>query len=55
MDPADLEVHLVFHDERFPRTENIPPIFSFFYHLVFEDVTIQILSAEGPVPSTGGF
>jgi hypothetical protein len=47
VDPGDLEVHLVFHDERFPRTSNNPPIFSFFYHLVFEDVSIQILQADG--------
>ena len=43
---GDLEVHLVFHDERFPRTTNIPPLFSFFYHLVFEDVKISIAQEE---------
>ena len=46
---GDLEVHLVFHDERFPRTANVPPIFSFFYHLVFEDVWIQIVEADEPL------
>ncbi len=45
---GDLEVHLVFHDERFPVTTNIPPIFSFFYHLVFEDVTITVTQADLP-------
>ena len=42
-------MHLVFHDERFPRTDNIPDLFSFFYHLVFEDVVIQVTNADGPV------
>lgn len=46
VDPRDLEVHLVFHDERFPRVDNIPPIFSFFYHLVFEEVRIEIIQAD---------
>jgi len=49
VEPFDLEVHLVFHDERFPRTDNIPPLFSFFYHLVFEDVYVTILEAENPI------
>ena len=48
--PLDLEVHLVFHDERFPRTTSIPPLFSFFYHLTFEDVAIQIIGTEEPIP-----
>jgi hypothetical protein len=48
-DPADLEVHLVFHDERFPFTDNIPPLFDFFYHLVFENVTIQTIQADTPL------
>lgn len=48
-DPADVEVHLVFHDERFPVVAgNVPPLFSFFYHLVFEDVRIEILHGNVP-------
>jgi hypothetical protein len=50
VDPGDLEVHLVFHDERFPLTNNTPPLFSFFYHLNFEDVTIEITQEEPPRP-----
>jgi len=50
-DPTDIEVHLTFHDIRFPMNmNNIPPLFDFFYHLVFEDVVIQIRHVEG---STG--
>lgn len=45
-DPNDLEVHLVFHDKDMPLTTNIPPIFSFFYHVQFEDVTIAITHRE---------
>jgi hypothetical protein len=48
VDPHDLEVHLVFHDERFPRNENIPPLFQFFYHLVFEDVSVRIVQTDEP-------
>lgn len=48
-EPGDLEVHLVFHDERFPRTSSVPPLFSFFYHLVFEDVTIRIVQSDEPL------
>jgi hypothetical protein len=44
----DIEAHLVFHDDMFPLTSNIPPLFSFFYHLVFEDVAIEIVQADGP-------
>ncbi|GAB4368766.1 MAG: hypothetical protein Kow0062_02170 [Acidobacteriota bacterium] len=47
-DPDDLEVHLVFHDERFPRTANVPPLFSFFYHVLFESVSIQISARDAP-------
>lgn len=49
VEKEDLEVHLVFHDERFPRTGNKPDLFSFFYHLVFEDLVIQIVQAEEPI------
>jgi hypothetical protein len=49
VETGDLELHLVFHDERFPRTDNMPNLFSFFYHLVFEDVWIQIVEAEEPL------
>ncbi|MAE69601.1 MAG: hypothetical protein CME06_03925 [Gemmatimonadetes bacterium] len=45
-DPADLEVHLTFHDELIPPTSNIPPDFEFFYHLVFENVMIGITHRE---------
>ncbi len=41
-DGDDLEVHLIFHDAPMPATTNIPPPFSFFYYLVFEDVTVSI-------------
>jgi hypothetical protein len=44
---GDLEVHLTFHDDLFPLTGNVPPPFSFFYHLVFEDVRIEILQGDG--------
>ena len=47
VEPGDLEVHLTFHDERFPMTGNVPPLFSFFYHVVFEDVVITLVQAEG--------
>jgi hypothetical protein len=46
---GDLEVHLAFHDEHFPMTGNFPPIFSFFYHLVFEDVSIVIRENDAPI------
>lgn len=45
VEEGDLEVHLTFHDDQFPTTTNIPPLFSFFYHLVFEDVQIEIAPA----------
>jgi len=37
----------MFHDRELPMTGNIPPEFSFFYHLVFEDVQIRIVEAGG--------
>lgn len=42
----DVEIHMVFHDERFPMNSNTPPLFSFFYHLVFEDVRLRILQVD---------
>ena len=51
----DMEVHLTWHDERFPMAPgNFPPIFDFFYHLVFEDVMMQIVQIDtigGPTRS----
>ena len=46
VEPGDLEVHLTFHDELFPNTGNVPPPFSFFYHVLFEDVKIEIVQAD---------
>lgn len=46
IEAGDIEAHLTFHDDVFPRTTNIPPLFSFFYHLVFEDVRIEIVQVE---------
>lgn len=43
VDNDDLEFHLVFHDAPGPEmTANFPPPFSFFYHLVFEEVTVEV-------------
>lgn len=52
-DYNDLELHLVFHDERFPLTSNHPPLFSFFYHVVFEDVSISIRENGSPIVDPG--
>lgn len=49
VDPYDLEVHVVFHDTWFPTTTNIPPLYQFFYHLVFENVSMSITSIETPL------
>lgn len=46
VDPQDLEFHLVFHDISGPMTSNFPPPLSFFYHLTFEDVEIEITHAD---------
>lgn len=53
---GDLEVHLVFHPERsfFDPSDNVPPIFKFFYHLVFEDVRMEIVQADSLLQSAGG-
>ena len=43
VDNDDLEFHLVFEDAPGPEmTTNFPPPLSFFYHLSFEDVTVEI-------------
>lgn len=43
IDANDLEFHLVFHDAPGPEmTDNFPPPLSFFYHLTFEDVKLEI-------------
>ena len=54
VETGDIEVHLTFHDDLFPNTGNVPPPFSFFYHLVFEDVRIEQLQVDAPEdePST---
>ncbi|MDH3308870.1 MAG: hypothetical protein OEO77_15315 [Acidimicrobiia bacterium] len=49
VEQGDLEVHLVFHDERFPMTGNTPAIYSFFYHLVFEDVSLEVVESKEPI------
>jgi hypothetical protein len=55
VETGDLEVHLTFHDDAFPVTQNIPPIFSFFYHLVFEEVRVDIRHIEpDQMPQPGG-
>ena len=55
VDLDDLEFHLVFHDAPMPITTNVPPKFSFFYHITFEDVTVEILHPEDlPAPTVGG-
>jgi hypothetical protein len=46
VETGDIEAHLVFHDDAFPTTTSIPPLYSFFYHLVFEEVRIEILQSD---------
>lgn len=47
VDYDDLEFHVVFHDAAGPSmTTNFPPPFSFFYHLVFEEVRVEITHGE---------
>jgi hypothetical protein len=41
-DYDDMEFHMTFHDARFPETSNVPNLFQFFYHLVFEQVNLEI-------------
>lgn len=46
-DNDDLEYHIVFHDVPGPEmTENFPPPLSFFYHLQFEEVDIEIKASD---------
>ena len=35
-------------------TDNVPNLFEFFYHLVFENVTIQIVQADVSAPIRDG-
>jgi len=49
VDSGDLELHLEFQDERLPRTSNKPAMFSFQYHLVFEDVVLRITDSQQPL------
>jgi len=50
VDPADLELHLEFMDERFPTVKgNNPAMFAFQYHLVFEDVVLQLTESQQPL------
>lgn len=43
VDNDDLEFHLVFHDAPGPEmTNNFPPPLSFFYHVTFEDVKVEM-------------
>ena len=46
VDNNDMEFHLVFHEAPMPMTDNVPPPHSFFYHLTFEDVKLEIVQAE---------
>lgn len=47
VDNDDLEFHLVFHDAPGPKmTSNFPPPLSFFYHLTFENVKVEVKHAE---------
>lgn len=46
--PGDREVHVDFHDAPGPGMveRNFPPPFSFFYHVTFEDVSVQVRHTE---------
>ena len=47
IDYDDMEFHLVFHDAPGPEmTDNFPPPLSFFYHLTFEDVEMEVKHSE---------
>jgi len=47
IDYGDKEFHLVFHDAPGPEmTNNFPPPLSFFYHLTFEDVKVEISHSQ---------
>ena len=50
VDPTDMELHLEFMDERFPTVQNNnPAMFAFQYHLVFEDVVMQVTESQQPL------
>lgn len=47
IDYDDMEYHIVFHDAPGPEnTENFPPPLSFFYHLTFESVKVEISAGQ---------
>ncbi len=47
IDYDDMEYHVIFHDAPGPgATENFPPPLSFFYHLTFESVKVEIRAGE---------
>ncbi len=47
VDPADMELHVEFMDERFPVVKgNNPAMFAFQYHLVFEDVVMRVTESQ---------
>ena len=50
VDSTDMELHLEFMDERFPTVQgNNPAMFAFQYHLVFEDVVMQLTESQRPL------
>jgi hypothetical protein len=38
----EIVFHIVFHEAPGPMTDNIPPPHSFFYHVTFQDVKLEI-------------
>lgn len=46
VDNDDMEFHLIFHEAPGPMTDNFPPPHAFFYHLIFEDVKLEIKQSE---------
>lgn len=51
--PDDLELHLAFHDERFPLTANVPALYAFEYHMVFEEVELRVTDSQSPLTFDG--
>ncbi|MDH3626312.1 MAG: hypothetical protein OEV00_03510 [Acidobacteriota bacterium] len=49
VDRQDMELHIAFHDERYPLTENRPAMFAFKIHLIFEDVVLHIVDTQEPL------
>lgn len=49
VDRQDLELHIAFHDERFPMTHNRPAMFAFKIHLIFEDVVLHVVDTQQPL------